>query len=157
MSPDAQLGAPKPSLDRALIEQTMRSVGEPDPDAAAAARAALDAKTKPRGSLGRLEDLACTVAAIRGAAQPGRLEPAVVVCAADHGVADESVSAYPQEVTGQMLRTFAHDGAAICVLAREAGARLVLADLGAWTRSKDRGSWTAECALAPLTPPGVLQ
>jgi nicotinate-nucleotide--dimethylbenzimidazole phosphoribosyltransferase len=101
-----------------------------DHAAAAAARAALDGKTKPRGSLGRLEDLACRIAGIRGEARPGRLDPAVVVCAADHGIAREGVSAYPQEVTGQMLRTFASGGAAVCVLARQAGARLIVADLG---------------------------
>lgn len=118
------------SPERALIDLTIANVATPSAEAAAAARAALDAKTKPRGSLGRLEDLACRVAAIRGTCQPGRLSPAVIVCAADHGIAEERVSAYPQEVTGQMLRTFAGGDAAVCVLAREAGARLVVADIG---------------------------
>jgi nicotinate-nucleotide--dimethylbenzimidazole phosphoribosyltransferase len=116
--------------DRALIERTIRAVPGPDERAAAAARAALDAKAKPRGSLGRIEELACRIAAIRGTADPGRLAPVVVVCAADHGIAEEGVSAYPQEVTGQMLLAFAGGQAAICVLAREAGAQLVVADLG---------------------------
>jgi nicotinate-nucleotide--dimethylbenzimidazole phosphoribosyltransferase len=107
-----------------------RDVPPFDRGAAAAARAALDAKAKPRGSLGRLEDLAVRIAGIRGVARPARLAPAVVVCAADHGIAREAVSAYPQEVTGQMLRTFAGGGAAVCVLARQARARLVVADLG---------------------------
>jgi len=124
------VGEAPPSPDRALIERTIAAIAEPDPSAAKAAREALDAKTKPRGSLGRLEDLACRVAAIRGTADPGRLAPAVVVCAADHGIAEEGVSAYPQEVTGQMLRTFAGGRAAVCVLAREAGARLVVVDVG---------------------------
>jgi nicotinate-nucleotide--dimethylbenzimidazole phosphoribosyltransferase len=115
---------------RALIERTIRAVPGPDAAAAAAARAALDAKAKPPGSLGRLEDLACRLAAIRGTADPGRLAPVVVVCAADHGIAEEGVSAYPQEVTRQMLLAFAEGQAAICVLAREAGAKLVVADLG---------------------------
>lgn len=101
-----------------------------DGEAAARARRLLDGKTKPRGSLGRLEELACRVAGIRGAAPVPPLEPAIVVCAADHGVAVEGVSAYPQEVTGQMLRNFASGGAAVCVLARQARARLVVADLG---------------------------
>jgi nicotinate-nucleotide--dimethylbenzimidazole phosphoribosyltransferase len=113
-----------------LIARTVAAVPEPDEAAAAAARAALAAKAKPPGSLGRLEELACRLAAIRGTAQPPRLEPVVVVCAADHGIAEEGVSAYPQEVTGHMLRAFAGGKAAICVLAREAGARLVVADLG---------------------------
>jgi nicotinate-nucleotide--dimethylbenzimidazole phosphoribosyltransferase len=97
---------------------------------AATARAALDAKTKPRGSLGRLENLAVRIAEIRGDASPGPLRAAVVVAAADHGVAARGVSAYPQEVTGQVLATFAAGGAAICVLARRAGAELRVFDLG---------------------------
>jgi nicotinate-nucleotide--dimethylbenzimidazole phosphoribosyltransferase len=112
-----------------LIERTIAAVPGPDAAAAAAARAALDAKAKPPGSLGRLEDLACRLAAIHGATAR-RADPVVVVCAADHGIADEGVSAYPQEVTGHMLRAFAEGAAAVCVLARQAGARLVVADLG---------------------------
>jgi nicotinate-nucleotide--dimethylbenzimidazole phosphoribosyltransferase len=97
-----------------------------DGAAAAAARAELDAKTKPRRSLGRLEELACRLAAIR----PELGRPVVVVAAADHGVAAEGVSAYPQEVTRQMLANFAGGGAAVCVLAREAGAALRVVDVG---------------------------
>jgi nicotinate-nucleotide--dimethylbenzimidazole phosphoribosyltransferase len=115
---------------RVQIERAIERIAAPDPAADAAARRALDAKAKPRGSLGRLEDLACRVAAIRGTPRPGQLTPAVVVCAADHGVAEEGVSAYPQEVTGQMLRAFTTGGAAVCVLARAAGARLVVVDVG---------------------------
>jgi nicotinate-nucleotide--dimethylbenzimidazole phosphoribosyltransferase len=101
------------------------------PDAVAdATQAALDAKTKPRGSLGRLEELAVHIAAIRGTPAPGRLRAAVVIAAADHGVAARGVSAYPQEVTAQMLANFAAGGAAICVLARLAGAELHVFDLG---------------------------
>jgi nicotinate-nucleotide--dimethylbenzimidazole phosphoribosyltransferase len=104
-----------------------------DGDAQAAARAELDRKTKPRGSLGRLEELAVTLAGIRGAGAPEPLRAAIVVAAADHGVARESVSAYPQEVTRQMLANFASGGAAICVLARHAGAELVVVDAGVIT------------------------
>ena len=98
-----------------------------------AVQAALDAKSKPRGSLGRLEDLAARIAAIRGTEAPGRLRPAIVLAAADHGVAARGVSAYPQEVTGQMLANFASGGAAICVLARCTGAELRVFDLGVAT------------------------
>ena len=80
--------------------------------AADRARARLDAKTKPRGSLGRLEELAVQIASIVGEENPGRLEAAVVVAAGDHGVAEEGVSAYPQEVTRQMVSNFGHGGAA---------------------------------------------
>jgi nicotinate-nucleotide--dimethylbenzimidazole phosphoribosyltransferase len=101
-----------------------------DAEAQAAARAELDRKTKPRGSLGRLEDLAVTLAGIRGDVALEPLRAAIVVAAADHGVAREGVSAYPQEVTRQMLGNFASGGAAICVLARRVGAELVVVDAG---------------------------
>jgi nicotinate-nucleotide--dimethylbenzimidazole phosphoribosyltransferase len=122
---------------------------------AAATRAALDAKTKPRGSLGRLEDLAVRIAAIRGTPAPGRLRSAVVVAAADHGVAGRGVSAYPQEVTAQMLANFAAGGAAICVLARLAGAELHVFDLGvagppvAGVRDLRAGAGTADLTEGP--------
>jgi nicotinate-nucleotide--dimethylbenzimidazole phosphoribosyltransferase len=93
------------------------------------ARRRYDAKTKPRGSLGRLEDLGVRIAEIRGFV-PERLRAAVVVAAGDHGVAAEGVSAYPQEVTTQMVLNFAAGGAAVNVLAREAGADLFLVDAG---------------------------
>jgi nicotinate-nucleotide--dimethylbenzimidazole phosphoribosyltransferase len=116
-----------------LLTETLARIRPADREAAASAQAALDAKTKPRGSLGRLEELAIRVAAIRGAATPGRLRAAVVVAASDHGVAGEGVSAYPQEVTRQMLANFSGGGAAVCVLAREAGASLRVVDAGVGT------------------------
>jgi nicotinate-nucleotide--dimethylbenzimidazole phosphoribosyltransferase len=88
-----------------------------------------DRKTKPRGSLGRIEELGSRIVAIRGG-MPERLRAAIVVAAADHGVAAEGVSAYPAEVTAQMLANFEAGGAAVCVLARAAGAELVVADRG---------------------------
>jgi nicotinate-nucleotide--dimethylbenzimidazole phosphoribosyltransferase len=105
--------------------------------ASEAARAALDAKTKPRGSLGRLEELAVRVAGIRGDANPGRLRAAIVLAAADHGVAARGVSAYPQEVTRQMLANFEAGGAAVCVLARQVGAELRVFDLGVGAPTDD--------------------
>ena len=108
-----------------------------DEDARAAALRALDAKTKPRGSLGRLEEVAARIAAIRGDAQPGRLRAAIVVAAGDHGVADEGVSAYPQEVTRQMLANFESGGAAVCVLARTSGAALRVIDAGVGTPTQN--------------------
>jgi nicotinate-nucleotide--dimethylbenzimidazole phosphoribosyltransferase len=96
------------------------------------ARRAYDAKTKPRGSLGRLEDLGCRLAEIRGFV-PEKLDAAIVVAVGDHGVAAEGVSAYPQEVTAQMVANFDAGGAAINVLARRAGARLLIEDRGVGT------------------------
>ena len=71
-----------------------------------------------------------TVAGIRHTATPGPAPSVVIVAAADHGFAAENVSAYPQEVTSQMVRNFAGEGAAVCVLARRAGARLIVVDAG---------------------------
>jgi len=102
-----------------LLERTTASLSQSDGDVGAQTVRLLDAKTKPPGSLGRLEELACRLAAIRGRMPEGPLHPAIVVAAADHGVAARGVSAYPIEVTAQMLANFAGGGAAICVLARE--------------------------------------
>jgi len=128
-----------------------------DPVAAEAARAALDAKTKPRGSLGRLEELACRIAAVRGTAAPGRLRSAVVVAAADHGVTAEGVSAYPQDVTRQMLANFDNGGAAVSVLARLAGAELRVVDAGVGnpTGSIARGPAMAREEAEALVERGV--
>src|SRR6476661_1102184 len=91
---------------------------------------AFDRKTKPRGSLGVLEELAVRIGALQDVSVPARPECAIVVAAADHGIASEGVSAYPQEVTAQMVANFEAGGAAINVLAREAGARLLVVDAG---------------------------
>ncbi|HET6150427.1 MAG TPA: nicotinate-nucleotide--dimethylbenzimidazole phosphoribosyltransferase [Polyangia bacterium] len=113
-----------------LLEETCARIREPDAELAAETQRRLDAKTKPPGSLGRLEELACRFAAIRGDASAAAPRKALVVMGADHGVAEELVSAYPQEVTAQMLLNFARGGAAINVLARQAGARVVVVDMG---------------------------
>jgi nicotinate-nucleotide--dimethylbenzimidazole phosphoribosyltransferase len=114
----------------ALLADTIARIHPPDEQIRTAASRALDAKTKPRGSLGRLETLAAQIAAVRHDPDPGVLATAVVVAAADHGVAAEGVSAYPPEVTRQMVTTFAAGGAAVSVLARLRDARLVLVDAG---------------------------
>ncbi|HZT08128.1 MAG TPA: nicotinate-nucleotide--dimethylbenzimidazole phosphoribosyltransferase [Chloroflexota bacterium] len=101
-----------------------------DDSAMAAARARLDQLTKPPGSLGRLEALAVKLAGITGRARPRMARKAVIVLVGDHGVAAEGVSAYPSAVTPQMVRNFLTGGAAINVLARRAGARVMVADLG---------------------------
>ena len=93
-------------------------------------QAALDAKTKPRGALGRLEALALQLALIQGSGQPQLCEPQLVVLAADHGIAAQGVSAYPAEVTRQMVLNFLAGGAAVSVLARQHGLALTVADCG---------------------------
>jgi nicotinate-nucleotide--dimethylbenzimidazole phosphoribosyltransferase len=86
--------------------------------------------TKPQGSLGRLEALSIQLAGISGQAQPRVDRKAVIVLAGDHGIVEEGTSAYPSEVTAQMVLNFLGGGAAINVLARQAGARVVIADVG---------------------------
>jgi nicotinate-nucleotide--dimethylbenzimidazole phosphoribosyltransferase len=93
-------------------------------------QAALDAKTKPRGALGRLERLALQLARIQQQERPQLSEPQLVVFAADHGIAAQGVSAYPAEVTRQMVLNFLGGGAAVSVLARQHGIAVTVADCG---------------------------
>jgi nicotinate-nucleotide--dimethylbenzimidazole phosphoribosyltransferase len=86
--------------------------------------------TKPSGSLGQLESLSIQLAGITGQARPSVARKAVVVMAGDHGIAREGVSAYPAEVTPQMVFNILNGGAAINVLSRQAGARVVVVDVG---------------------------
>ena len=101
-------------------------------DAALAARlqAALDNKTKPVGALGRLEALALRIGGILGTDKPVLEAPQMLVCAADHGLAARGVSAYPSEVTWQMVENFLAGGAAVSVLARQHGLALTVVDCG---------------------------
>jgi nicotinate-nucleotide--dimethylbenzimidazole phosphoribosyltransferase len=89
-----------------------------------------DRLTKPQGSLGRLERLSIQIAGITSNPLPTIRHKAVIVMAGDHGVVRQGVSAYPQEVTQQMILNFLHGGAAINVLAGHAGARVVIVDMG---------------------------
>ncbi|MBB3189791.1 nicotinate-nucleotide--dimethylbenzimidazole phosphoribosyltransferase [Halomonas cerina] len=104
----------------------------PAPDTACAERVGrhLATLTKPPGSLGRLEALAVSLAGLTGEDFPRVTPPGVVVFAADHGVAEEGVSAFPQAVTAQMVANFVAGGAAINVFARRIGARLEVVDVG---------------------------
>jgi len=105
-------------------------VAPPDTAAAVAARARQDTLTKPRGALGRLEDLSIWVSACQGHCPPTQFERArIVVFAGDHGVARSGVSAYPPEVTAQMVANIAAGGAAINALADVAGASVRVVDL----------------------------
>jgi nicotinate-nucleotide--dimethylbenzimidazole phosphoribosyltransferase len=99
-------------------------------DVLALAQQAIDNKTKPQGSLGEIEAVAVQLAAVQGTLEP-RVDPArIVVFAADHGVTEAGVSAFPAEVTVQMMANFAAGGAAVCVLAASAGASLEVIDVG---------------------------
>jgi len=125
--------APVPSVGGSDLTRLLRVVGrirQLDAAAIAEARARQNVLTKPPGSLGRLERLSVQIAGITGNARPRLARKAVIVMAADHGVVAEGVSAYPSAVTAQMVRNFAAGGAAINVLARQAGARVVVVDAG---------------------------
>jgi nicotinate-nucleotide--dimethylbenzimidazole phosphoribosyltransferase len=101
-----------------------------DEEARRLARDRQDRLTKPAGSLGRLEVLSVDLAGMTGRIDPPLRHRVVFTLAADHGVAAQGVSAYPREVTAQMVLNFLAGGAAVNVLARLVGARVVVADLG---------------------------
>src|SRR5215207_2249298 len=112
------------------LEEIIRLIQPLDEKSMIFARARQDMLTKPPGSLGRLEELSIQLAGITANPLPSVELKTVVVMAADHGVVVEGVSAYPAEVTPQMVLNFLHGGAAINLLARQANARVVVADLG---------------------------
>ncbi|WP_068776430.1 nicotinate-nucleotide--dimethylbenzimidazole phosphoribosyltransferase [Paenibacillus sp. FJAT-26967] len=112
------------------IEDLIGDIHPLNQDAIDAASAHLDSLTKPPGSLGKLEDISKQLAGIMGEVIPDVTHKAIIVMAADHGVCEEGVSAFPQEVTPQMVLNFLQGGAAVNVLARHAGAEVVCVDIG---------------------------
>lgn len=112
------------------LEAIAGRIAQPDQDAIAAAAARQAQLTKPPGALGRLEDLSVWLAGVRGTPRPRLREKVIVTAAADHAVARHGVSAYPSEVTAQMVLNFLAGGAAVNVLARHAGARVIVVDAG---------------------------
>ena len=113
-----------------LVDRAIEAIGPLDAAAVAAAEARQGMLTKPPGSLGRLEALSIQLAGITGQPVPAITGKAVIVAAGDHGVASEGVSAYPAEVTLQMVFNFVAGGAAINALARHAGADIMVIDAG---------------------------
>ncbi|MFZ5450783.1 MAG: nicotinate-nucleotide--dimethylbenzimidazole phosphoribosyltransferase [Thermodesulfobacteriota bacterium] len=112
------------------LSQIISEIEPVEPEWLAQAQERLDILTKPPGSLGRLEELAARYVAIRGEFFPCLEKKQVVVFAADHGVVAEGVSAYPQDVTHQMVLNFLGGGAGINVLARHVGAAVEVVDIG---------------------------
>lgn len=117
-------------LSSAVIDEIIRAIEPPDVVAHLHARAHLDTLTKPLGSLGRLEDLAAQISSILQQRIKSPLKKGVYVFAADHGITAEGVSAYPREVTHQMVLNFLAQGAAINVLSRLHDAQLHVIDVG---------------------------
>ena len=113
-----------------ILDSLITTIQPLDEPAMRSARARQNTLTKPPGSLGRLEELSIQLAGIKADPFPSVERKAVIVMAADHGVASEGVSAYPAEVTAQMVQNFLDGGAAINVLARMAEARVSVVDIG---------------------------
>lgn len=113
-----------------MLENIIAQIGELDAAAMEAAKARQADLTKPAGSLGRLEDLSIQIAGIMGDPLPRIEHKVVVTMAGDHGVVAEGVSAFPQDVTPQMVVNFLNNGAAINALSRHVGARITIVDMG---------------------------
>lgn len=112
------------------MREIIETIHPLDEEAGKKARGHIDQLTKPLGSLGRLEELAIDLARMTGNPFPSVTPPGVLVFAGDHGIVKEGVSAYPQEVTAQMVLNFLNGGAAINVFSRQIGALLKVIDVG---------------------------
>ncbi|MBM4278217.1 MAG: nicotinate-nucleotide--dimethylbenzimidazole phosphoribosyltransferase [Deltaproteobacteria bacterium] len=112
------------------INEVIANIKPLNEQAMVEARVRQDNLTKPQGSLGQLESLSIRVAGIKGNSRPQIVHKVIFTLAGDHGVTEEGISAYPSEVTPQMVNNFLRGGAGINVLARHVGARVVVSDLG---------------------------
>jgi len=118
------------------IRKITANISEIDPAIIKKTQERLDNLTKPLGSLGRLEELAIKICAITGKENPSLRNKVIFTLASDHGVTEEGVSAYPKEVTSQMVYNFLSGGAGINVLADHIGAKVVVVDIGVATDLK---------------------
>src|SRR6185436_10106762 len=134
------------------LQGIIKQIQPLDNAAMQSARARQDMLTKPRGSLGRLEELSIQLAGMTANPLPSVERKTVVVMAADHGVALEGVSAYPAEVTAQMVLNFLHGGAAINTLAHQANAQVVVVDMGVASEIKDASGKLVRCKIGLGTP-----
>ena len=112
------------------LKEILSAITPPDRNLFTKAREKLDQMAIPRGSLGRLEECAQRVVAISGTMKPSVTKKTIAVFAGDHGVVEEGVSAFPQNVTTQMVANFIKGGAGINVLARHTGAKVLVVDMG---------------------------
>lgn len=116
-----------------LLNKTIENIKPLNNEAAKKAEARQNNLTKPQGSLGRLENIAIQLAAIQGKEKPAIKEKAILTLAGDHGVIEEGIVDWPQEVTAQMVLNFLGEGAAINVLTKHVGARVTVVDVGVAT------------------------
>ena len=112
------------------VQKILKSIQPLDADSLRKARERLDSLAIPRGSLGRLMDLGQQYAGIRQSIMPKISRKRIYTFAADHGVVEEGVSAFPKQVTREMVFNFMRGGAGINVLARHAGAEVIVVDMG---------------------------
>src|SRR3989304_2783712 len=112
------------------LKKIVKKIKKPDSRLIEQAQVRLDSLTKPQGSLGRLEELAKKIVSITGNLRPEIKKKVIVVMTGDHGVAEEGISAYPGEVTSQMVYNFLKGGAAINVLASYIAAEALVVDMG---------------------------
>lgn len=134
-----------------LLQSTIAKISPLDPKYFELAQAHLDTQTKPQGSLGTLEKIACRLVALSKGQAP-KVDPArIYTCAGDHGVAAQGVSLFPQEVTRQMVENFVRNGAAINVLTRTAGVDLKVVDAGCLGGEFAAHPALIQCKVAPGT------
>jgi nicotinate-nucleotide--dimethylbenzimidazole phosphoribosyltransferase len=144
-----------------LLSNTIEMIKPLDRGAMESARARQDTLTKPQGSLGRLEELSIKLAGIQGRTIPQIRQKVIFTMAGDHGVVAEGVGNWPQDVTAQMVYNFLSGGAGVNVLARQAGVRVVVVDMGVATElephpqliSRRVAPGTQNMALRPAMTP----
>ena len=112
------------------LEKYIKQVHPVDRNILEVVQKRLDSQTKPLGSLGRLEAFCRLLASVQGTEKPSYEKKIIYTLAADHGVVEEGVSAYPKSVTAQMVKNFVNGGAGVNVLARHAGCEVVVVDMG---------------------------
>ncbi len=112
------------------LQDVLKNIKPVDESRTALIQERLDNLIKPPGSLGRLEELAKRYCLVTGTDKPRIGNKIIFTCAGDHGVAEEGVSAFPKEVTPQMVYNFLRDGAGVNVLARQYGCRVIVVDVG---------------------------
>ena len=135
-----------------MINETLKKIQNMDASLLQQAQTRLDSLTKPKDSLGRLEEFAKRLVTITGNTMPDVQKKVVFTFAGDHGVAEEGVSAFPKEVTREMVLNFINGGAAINVLARHAGADVVVVDIGVDYDFAEHFQSHSTYMVSPLSP-----